>query len=219
MKRFILSTLPVIFILSGMGCDGNQPSSSTATEAADTTATILPQISRVVTESEGLLQKNIEYVKMIGPVEFTVEAAMREDSTVALRFNYYHPFTFKEHLQYQGEILPEVFKDFNKNQVTSVFLGRLIYTGNLAAKISAEVKAAGWDGQSYPELRDILEKGSLTKEFRSLFRPYGLEIKTVSFEKAFFTDSKSLAHYSKLTLPPEEVPAEILDCMAWLIVE
>jgi hypothetical protein len=187
-----------------------------ASSAVDTMIT-LPEIRRIVNDNTSRLQRNVKYEQTLGELHFAIEAGEREDSSIALRMNFYSTLTFEAHLQHQQNMLHEVAKDFDLQRTTSIFLGRLVYTGDLALRVSKQLEEANWDGNR-KELQTLLEKSAVVKAYQEMLTPFGMNIKGVSFEKVMHMDKESLLNFATITVPDSEQPEQVVDCMLWLIL-
>lgn len=131
-----------------------------------------------------------------------------------------HPsLTYHKQMHQLQSILPYAARDYNFDSLSSIYVGRLIQTGDLAIQVTNEYLDT-FDGYAstatteYDTIASFLSNSQLARDFNKLFAPYGLEAAGTSIEKVFFTEmNESIKLDSTLH---EQYPAKILDAMTWV---
>ena len=148
----------------------------------------------------------------------------KEKSRISLDLNFQHSspsLTYLEKLEELKLILPEASLDFNFDSLSSIHLGRLVSTGDLAIAVANQYqKEFGAQSKQppYSVFSAFLMKTKLAGDINMLFLPYGLSVKSISIEKLFFTTSAELLS-TKIEETPELIPAKIPDCIIWVNLE
>jgi len=126
--------------------------------------------------------------------------------------------TYSQRLSELKLILPKASQEFNFDSLSSMSIGRLILTGDLAIIITEEYKNRFGENEKittadYKEISEFLLETSLTKNLNELFKPYSKSVERVGIEKVFFTDKRELLRYSNISRDSTEIPDKILDFM------
>jgi hypothetical protein len=201
-----------LLCLALFSCDNNRTTSS-LTSDSEKTPRLIRKIERKTTDR---LLRSTVYQMDIDSLHFSIEAGEREDSSVALRFNFYSTLSFQQHLHYQQLILEELANDYALNRTSSIFLGRLLYTGDLALQTTKEIQTANWDG-SHAQLNLLLPQTEVVRAYQTILSPFGLTVRDVSIEKVMLAEKSSLLNFATITMPENEQPDRVLDGMLWLI--
>jgi hypothetical protein len=143
-----------------------------------------------------------------------------ESGTYSLNISFYASnISYEERLKELEIILPHINKKYPLDSLRSIYMGRLIYYGNLAVAIT---EAYHREYTSYKNVEDyqaistFLLKTKLANDFNKILKPYGVSIQKISPEKIFFADKKELLLLSKVTHNQDSISDKILDCMLWL---
>ncbi len=121
-------------------------------------------------------------------------------------------------------ILQTASKEFNLDSLSSISIGRLILTGDLAVEITKAYKNKFGDNEKittadYHDIENFLLTSKLATEVNKLLKPYNLKCTKISIEKTFFTTKGDLLNNSVLQTMPEDIPETILDCITWVITK
>ncbi|SMD34691.1 hypothetical protein SAMN04488029_2140 [Reichenbachiella faecimaris] len=134
-----------------------------------------------------------------------------------------HPsLTFGEQMQLLQAILPYAAKDYSFDSLSSIYIGRLVQTGDLAIQITNEyLEAFGGYGSTatteYDTIASFLATSKLGRDFNKLFAPYHMTVAGTSVEKVFYTElHKSIKIDSVLH---NQFPEKVLDAMTWVKLE
>ena len=143
----------------------------------------------------------------------------KNDGRVNLILGLHPSLTFGEQMNQLQTILPYAAKDYNFDSLSSIYVGRLVQTGDLAIRVTGEYLDA-FDGygstatSEYDTIASFLVTSQLGRDFNQLFAPYDLNVIGTSVEKVFFTSlNKSIKIDSSLHI---DYPEKILDAMVWL---
>jgi len=129
--------------------------------------------------------------------------------------------TYFQRLSELKLILPKAEKEFNFDSLSSMSIGRLILTGDLAIIITEEYKNKFGENEKivtadYNEISDFLLESRLTKDLNELFEAYSKSVEKINIEKAFFTKRDQLLKFSSVSKDTMDVPNKILDCIIWV---
>jgi hypothetical protein len=118
-------------------------------------------------------------------------------------------------------ILPEAAKEYNFDSLQSMFLGRLVYNGDIAVEVTKQYKEKLGANEKittadYKTIAQFLASSTLAADFNQLFKPYGITVSGVSIEKVFFTTKKELYRVCTIETDSLSVPDKILDCITWI---
>jgi len=117
------------------------------------------------------------------------------------------------------KILQSAKHDFNYDSLSTIVLGRLVSTGDLAIAVTNEfIKKYGnkFEKVDYTYVPKFLLESKLAKDINKLFRPYSLQLDNISIEKLGFIPSKYITASSIIDTPKSEIPEKIIDCMIWI---
>ena len=112
--------------------------------------------------------------------------------------------------------------DYDLDSVSSIGVGRLISTGDLAISITNEyINKYGNDFKpiDYKRVTDFLLDSKLTRDINEILKPYSKRVKMIECEKIFFTTKEDLYWASIVETDSTLVPDKLLDCMTWIILE
>jgi hypothetical protein len=127
--------------------------------------------------------------------------------------------SYRERLGELKIILTKAAADFNYDSLTSIYLGRLVLSGDLAVEVTKEYRekfGAGDKPASYIAVGQFLKESRLGVDLDNLLKPYSISVDKVSIEKLFFTTRSDLYWASKIEADSIDVPDKILDCMTWI---
>jgi hypothetical protein len=128
--------------------------------------------------------------------------------------------SYREQWTQLNRIFPYAMKDFgvNLDSFQTVFISRLITTGDLAIQVSKEYhqKFNGDRTLSHSRVSSFLMKSALASDWNMLLKNYGIEIDTMVTEKNFFASAEEVYMGSKIETEPSAIPQQILDCMTWI---
>lgn len=148
---------------------------------------------------------------------FKVDSALSLDLNLAY---YQNTPGYSQMLEELELILKEVASDYNLARLTSIEIGRLILTGDLAVRLtkqytelhdSEEITTA-----NYATISAFLAQSELAADFNKLLKDYGIEVSSVRIEKTFFTTKDELLKNATLVTDTNLIPTRILDCITWL---
>ncbi|MBK7885274.1 MAG: hypothetical protein IPJ81_16955 [Chitinophagaceae bacterium] len=151
----------------------------------------------------------------------------KEDGEIVMAIsNDKEKLSYQQRMNEMAKILPVAAKDFPFDSLRSVYIGRLVSTGDLAIDITNEYtkkfggKAKASDNEivflNNKSASAFLLESKLATDFNTLFKPYSLTVSHVSVEKVFFTSKESIYLSSKVEKDTTSVPDKILDAMIWL---
>ncbi len=146
----------------------------------------------------------------------------KENRTYSLNISFYDSNTsYEDRLRAIRTILPYINKKYRLDSLKSIYLGRLIYYGDLAISVT---EAYNREYSSHKKIEDyqaistFLLETQLAYDFNELLKPYAVSIQKISPEKIFFADKRELLSLSKVKHNQDSIPDKILDCMLWLKV-
>lgn len=143
-----------------------------------------------------------------------------ESGTYSLNISFYASnISYEERLKELLIILPGISKKYPLDSLRSIYLGRLIYYGDLAISVTEAYNRTYTSykkAEDYQAISTFLLKTQLADDFNKLLKPYGLSVQKISPEKIFFADKKELLLLSKVKQNKDSIPDKILDCMLWL---
>lgn len=151
-------------------------------------------------------------------------AESREDGVVGLNLNIRNSSksrSYGDWMEELAKILPQATQEYDFDSLKSIYVGRLVATGDLAIEVTRQYHETfnGYDDirtTDYPRISDFLVESKLAEDFNKLFRPYGISVARISVEKVFFTTSESFSAYGKIETDSAMIPAKILDCQTWI---
>lgn len=143
-----------------------------------------------------------------------------ESGTYSLNISFYASnISYEERLKELLIILPHINEKYPLDSLKSIYMGRLIYYGDLAVAVTEDYHreyTSYKNAEDYQAISTFLLKTKLAEDFNKLLKPYAISIKKISPEKIFFADKKELLLLSKVTHNQDSIPDKILDCMLWL---
>jgi hypothetical protein len=108
--------------------------------------------------------------------------------------------------------------DYNIDSLTTVILGRLITTDNLAIDITNDFTnrySNNYKITDYKPISDFLLDSKLAHDLNTIFKPYSKKIENIDIEKVFFTNKAEFMHMNS-KVDSTKVPERILDCLTWI---
>ena len=129
--------------------------------------------------------------------------------------------TYHERLKELKLILPEAAREFNFDSLTSMSLGRLFLSGDLAIHVTQAYTHQFGEKKhiitaTYDEISAFLLGSKLGQDYNELFKPYAKVVEGVAVEKVFFTTKENLIHNSKVSMDTTTIPENILDATVWV---
>lgn len=146
----------------------------------------------------------------------------KEDGSYTMNLSFYagHANYFDRLREFSKMLLP-ISQKYNLDSLKSIYLGRLIYYGDLAVSITGSYQNKydlGKKIEDYQGISTFLMNTQLAHDFDTILKPYSVSIKKISAEKIFFADKAELLSLSKITANPDSIPDKILDCMVGYIL-
>lgn len=127
--------------------------------------------------------------------------------------------TYRERMAELEKILPEAKKDFEFDSLRSLYLGRLVFNGDIAIDVTKQYQHRFGKTDNVVDLKtasQFLKESKLGTDLNELFNQYSISVDRVSPEKLFFTTKRELYWASKVETDTTEIPDKILDCMTWV---
>lgn len=118
-------------------------------------------------------------------------------------------------------ILPVAAREFEFDSLTSITIGGLTSSGDLAIDITNHYRqlygtSDKIEEKKYKEIGQFLAKSKLGADLDSLFKPFSISVDKVFPEKLYFTTKEDLYRSSKIETDSAKVPDKILDCLIWV---
>lgn len=146
-----------------------------------------------------------------------------ESGTYSINISFHaNNISYEERLNELLIILPHINNKYPLDSLRSIYLGRLIYYGDLAVSVTEAYNRAYTSykkAEDHQAISTFLLETRLADDFNKLLKPYALSIQKISPEKIFFADKKELLLLSKVKHNQDSIPDKILDCMLWLNAE
>ena len=132
--------------------------------------------------------------------------------------------TYAQRLKELKLILQKAEQDYDLDRLTSMSLGRLILSGDLAVILTNEFKNNFGDNEKittaeYKEISNFLLQSTLARDLNIVFEPYQKSVKKISIEKVFLANKKELMSYSHVTIDASQIPENIIDFTIWVEFE
>lgn len=207
--------LPLIF----WACQPKQTSTTPATTEAPDTVILRINLNQ---ELAGSAYRNraTGYLMVINGDSAYFSPAFTESNKgkVNLLLGLYPLQTYAEQMTQLQAILPTAAEDYNFDSLSSVYMGRLVHTGDLAIAVTNEYLTA-FDGYGstatteYRKIEHFLTTSKLGRDLNVILEPYGLHVTEASVEKVFFTEMPAQTIDSTLHAT---WPARILDASVWV---
>jgi hypothetical protein len=219
--KLILGLIPVFLA----ACNGNQQKNFTQGTAENKVTVDTTVGSKIIIDEipgSAYRKRAIGYFVIIRKDSSDYTCIFTESKIgdkVGIDLNNRYPYidmTYGQRLEELKIILPKAAKDFNFDSLTTVGLGQLISSGDLAIEITKKYRnkfGTGGKLESYATVGQFLKESRLGADLDKLFKPYSISVDKVSIEKLHFTASKGLYSKSKIETDSTEVPSEILNCM------
>lgn len=152
-----------------------------------------------------------------------VISMFKEDSALSLNLNLTYSQNkpvYSQMLEELELILKEAASDYNLAQLTSIEIGRLILTGDLAVRLTKKYTELYGSKEitnaNYATISAFLTQSEIAADFNKLLKDYRVEVSNVSIEKTFFTTKEELLKNATLVTDTGQIPARILDCITWI---
>lgn len=127
--------------------------------------------------------------------------------------------TYRQRMTELKRILPEVGKDFELDSLRSLYLGRLVFNGDIAVDVTKQYRNRFGEADKIADfitVSEFLKESKLGTDLNDLLSQYSISVSRVSPEKLFFTSKKDLFWASKIETDSVTIPDKILDCMTWV---
>ncbi|HNP19455.1 MAG TPA: hypothetical protein PKL31_13540 [Fulvivirga sp.] len=130
-------------------------------------------------------------------------------------------YTYQQQLNSIALILPHAAKSYNLDSLSSLSLGRLYTSGDLAIELTNQYvqtfgEKPGIPTSEYDDISNFLLNSKLAHDFDKLFERYNSHVSKIGVEKVFFTDRDYLYQVSKIETDTSNTSKKILDCMTWI---
>ena len=143
----------------------------------------------------------------------------KDDHRINMEIRFRNDMAYRRQLNELHKIIPEAAKDFNMDSLSSVYIGRLVNTGDMAIHLTNEY-IRKYGKRKHPENNKefilFLLNTKLAADFNGLFKPYAVEVKFFCCEKLFFTTRDKLYIFAETESDSSLAPEKILDCMTWI---
>jgi len=170
-----------------------------------------------------LFKKTISYTLVLGKDTsdfqiFVSQAKKNQDISIYTVYNLKKEKSEKLYVQRLKELkylLKVVNNDFNLNYLSSLYLGRLIYNGDIALTIMKlyNVKFGKNSNVLSPDkISDLILESKLTDDINSILSQYSKKISDVGLEKITFVPKEELISSSLLSKESKYIPSRVLDC-------
>lgn len=143
----------------------------------------------------------------------------KEDNQVDIEIRFRRSMSYTQQMRELGKLLPAGAADFSYDSLTSISIGRLITTGDLAVALSRDIKWNRILVKDYDDVQQFLLNSKLAADFNRLLSPYHKRVKHVGVEKAFLADKRILFANAEVESDSSAIPDKILDCITWLQVK
>ncbi len=127
--------------------------------------------------------------------------------------------TYRQRMEELKRIISEASRDFNFDSLRSLYLGRLVFNGDIAVDVTRQYQEQFGKVDriaDYIAVSEFLRKSKLAADLNDLFSPYSVSVRKVSPEKLFFTSKTELFWASKVETDSVAIPEKILDCIVWI---
>lgn len=227
MRRLI--NIGLLLFLQSACSDNSQPNSPETTEKNILTNDTVIGSKTITDEIDGsaFTQKATSYFVVVGKdtSDFTcIFNKLKEGEGGDVRMNIRFEkatVTYRQRLIELKIILSIAAKDYKFDSLTTISLGRLVLSGDLAIDITNQYRQKFGTNdkinvENHRIVEEFLAKSKLGVDIDSLFKPYSISVDKVSIEKLFFTTKKDLYSVSKIETASANTPDKILDCMIWV---
>lgn len=127
--------------------------------------------------------------------------------------------TYRQRMAELEKILPEAKKDFEFDSLKSLYLGRLVFNGDIAIDVTKQYQQRFGETDNvvdFTTASQFLKESKLGTDLNELFNQYSISVDRVLPEKLFFTRKRELYWASKVETDTALIPDRILDCMTWV---
>jgi hypothetical protein len=226
------STILLLSII-GMGCHSGKPGDharSSAMEAVKADTMVVSVRARQEMAGSAFRERATSYFVVNGRDTSDFRCVFAESDeggkiTVFMKTPYSGSKTsYRQRMDEMKRILPVAAAEYNFDSLTSLGLGRLVETGDLAEKVTREYITKYGNNytlrlKDYKPVADFLKESDLGKDLDALFLPYSVSVKAVVIEKLFFTTKEELFRTGTLECDSSAIPGRILDCITWVLLE
>jgi hypothetical protein len=219
------SLLLLILFLSFISCSKSNNNSAKKPIVQQDTIVGIQELTTKITSSN-YLHKSVRFFLLINNDTSDFSCLInknREDGTYSMNLSFYGVHSsYDERLKELETILPVINERYSLDSLKSIYMGRLIYYGDLAISVTKayhEHYDSGKKSENDEAISSFLMKTRLANDFDKLLKPYAISLKQISSEKIFFADKTELLTLSKVTNKADSIPEKILDCMIWLKID
>ncbi len=220
----LLTVLVAIFLMSCGSKNENTHSESTTTQKIDTVIG-----SKAITDelAGSVYRKRATAFFVVinhDTASFWPVFIETNEGRVSINMRLQPDYTYQQQLNSLELILPLAAKSYNLDSLSSLSLGRLYTTGDLAIELTKQYiqtfgKKLGVPTSEYGNISSFLLNSKLATDFDKVFKPYNSVVSKVGVEKVFFTDRDNLYRVSKIATDTSNTHEKILDCMTWINFE
>ncbi|GCC53455.1 hypothetical protein SanaruYs_36990 [Chryseotalea sanaruensis] len=223
-KKWCSTYLLLILLLNLVGCNKSNNSSSEMPPVKQDTLVQSQELTTQLVNSNYLL-KTEKYFLLINndTSDFNcLISKSKEDRSYSMNLSFFAGYSsYAERLKELKLILPSIDQKYSLDSLKSIYLGRLIYYGDLAISVTKSYQEQ-YDTskkiEDYEAISTFLMKTKLADDFNTLLKPYAVSIKKISAEKIFFATKTELLTLNKISYNRDSIPDKILDCMIWIKV-
>lgn len=144
----------------------------------------------------------------------------KSNGKISIDMRFRNDMSYRQQWAEVNKVIPLAMKDFgvNMDSLSTVFISRLITTGDLAIQVSRQYYQRFGDDRtlSHHKVSSFLMQTALVSEWNAMLQPYGVIVDTVSTEKNFFASKQDVFDASRIETDSLQVPGKILDCMIWI---
>jgi hypothetical protein len=140
----------------------------------------------------------------------------KEGGLVDMEIRFKRHMSYRQQLRELQKIIPAGVPDFAYDSLRSIFISRLVTTGDLAVDISRQLQGDKFSINDYSEIKQFLLKTKLAADFNRLLLPVNRSVAGFSVEKVFLADKKVLFSNATVETDSSEIPDRILDCITWI---
>jgi hypothetical protein len=130
--------------------------------------------------------------------------------------------SYKQRMTELKKILPIAAKDFDLDSLRSIFMGRLVSSGDLAIEVTNQYRQKfGKDEKisDYEKFNQFLKESKLATDLNEVLKAYSVSVDKIYPEHSFFTTKLDLISSSKIETDSMNIPNSILDCLIWIELE
>jgi hypothetical protein len=142
-----------------------------------------------------------------------------ENAQVDMEIRFKRRKSYRQQLRELQKLIPAGVRDFDYDSLRSIFISRLVTTGDLAVDISRQLQGDSISINNYSEVKQFLLKTKLASDFNRLLTPFYCSVAGFSVEKVFLTDKKILFRNATVESDTSAIPEHILDCITWIRIQ